>query len=103
MGRILLSGFKLEKAERAIADNIIKNYKTKLERVKFEELRLSLKQKPHSKRGRLILYELRGSLKAIKNFTSKSEGQNLYLVMVEVLDKLLIEAIHKLKIKGKKK
>ncbi len=94
MGKILLSGFKLEEAERVIADNIIRNYKTKFERLGFKELRLSLKQKPHSKHGRNTLYELKGQLEAEKRFSSEASGLNPYLVMVEVLDKLLHEIEH---------
>lgn len=94
MGKILLSGFKLEEAERIIADNIIRNYKTKFERFGFEELRLDLRQKPHSKHGRNTLYELKGQLEAGKRFSSEASGLNPYLVMVEVLDKLLHEVEH---------
>ena len=97
MSKILVSGFKLESAEKNIADNIIKNYKTKFERIGFEYLKLSLKQKPHHKEKRQTLYELRGILKTKKVFTSKSDGKNLYLAMVRVLDKLLHEAQHKIR------
>jgi len=103
MGKILLSGFKLELAEKVVADNIIKNYKTKLGRVGFQELRLALKQKAHSKHGKITLYELKGQLKAGKNFNSKSSGLNLYLIMAEVLDKLLHEAQHKQRTKRQRK
>ncbi len=94
MGRILLSGFKLESGEKIIADNILRNYKTKFERLGFKELKLALKQKPHSKHGKITLYELKGQLNTGKRFSSKSSGLNPYLVMADVLDKLLHEAEH---------
>lgn len=97
MGNILLSGFKLEPAEKAIADNIIKNYEHKLERFKFISLRLYLKQRPHSKHGKSMLYELKGTLDTGKRMSSSSTGLNLFIVLVEVLDKLLHEAEHKIK------
>ena len=94
MGKILLSGFKLEAAEKAIADNIIKNYQTKFERVGFDYLKLDLRQKPHSMHGKETLYELNGLLFARKKFSSRAEGLNLFLIMAEVLDNLLQEAEH---------
>ena len=95
MGKILLSGFKLEPSERVIADNIIRNYKTKFERMQFKYLKLDLKQRPHSKGGKITLYELNGILETNKKFASKSTGTNLFLIMVEVLDRLQHEAEHK--------
>jgi len=98
MGKILLSGFKLEKAERSILNNIIRSYKTKLERLGFEELRLDLRQRPHSKHAKRTLYKLKGQLIAGKKFSSKEEGLNLYLITDKVLEKLLHEIEHKTRI-----
>ena len=98
MGKILLSGFnKLDPSERAIVDSMLTNYKRKIERFPFEYLKLDLKQKPHSKGGKKTLYELKGSLKISSLFTSKSIGFNLFAVIDEVFEKLLIEAEHKLR------
>ena len=94
MGKILLSGFKLEAAEKTIADNMLKNYQAKLERVSFDYLKLDLRQKPHSKHGKETLYELNGLLFAGKKFSSRAEGLNLFLIIAEVLDNLLQEAEH---------
>lgn len=96
MGRILLSGFnKLDPAEAAIVNNILKKYQTKLERFDFEYLKLDLKQKPHSKGGKMTLYELKGLLKTEKRLTSKSTSLNVFLIADEVLNKLLVEAEHR--------
>lgn len=93
-GNILLNGFELEKAEKAITDNIIQNYSHKLqERVDFEQLKLRLRKSP---KGKAFLHEIDGELKTRRDrFTAKASDYNLFAVLAEVLDKLMNEAVHK--------
>ena len=96
MGKLLLSGFnKLNPAELAIVNNILKGYQRKFERFNFDYLKLDLKQKPHSKHGKATLYEIIGALKTRNILTSKTAGLNMLSALDEVLGRLLIEAEHR--------
>lgn len=93
VGKVLLAGFKLEPAERAIVDNIIKNYSHKLsERSSYDYLKLRLKT---SRKGQTFLHEVEGELKTENNrFSARETGYNLFSVLADVLDKLLNEMVH---------
>lgn len=93
-GKIFLSGFELEPAERAIADNVIKSYSHKIgERAGYDYIKLSLKK---SQRGKLSLNRISGTLKNGKIvLTSKAEDYNLFSAIADVLEKLLNELVHK--------
>lgn len=93
-GKIFLSGFELEPAEKAIADNVIKSYSHKIkERAGYDYIKLSLKK---SQRGRVCLHKVRGTLKkGALVLTSKAEDYNLFSAIAEVLEKLLNELVHK--------
>ena len=93
-GKIVLNGFNLEPAERAIVDNTISNYIHKIrERVDYEEFRLRLKQRQY---GKTFLHEVEGNIRIGSNImTAKVTGYNLFAVLADVLEKLLNEAVHK--------
>jgi hypothetical protein len=95
-GKILLSGFGLEEAERAICDNIIKSHISKIEeRSKFDYLKLRLRK---SQRGKNCLHEIEGTLKVKGGiFTSKTEDFNLFSALAEIMEKLLNELNHKIR------
>lgn len=91
-GSVVLSGFKLDEAEKAIVDNLIKNYKHKInQKVKFNEIRLRMKKSQH---GKAFLHEVQGLMQARKNFSAKAEDYNLFAAISEVLEKLMHEAMH---------
>jgi len=88
----MLSGFKLEEAERAIVDNLIKNYQNKLnEKFRWKELKLRMKK---SARGKMFLHEVQGSLLTDKIFSTKVTEFNLFAALAEAMDKLMHEAEH---------
>lgn len=101
-GKILLSGFELEPAERAIVDNILKNYNHKIsERGDYEYIKLDLKK---TQKGKNFLNYIRGTLKSGKLLLkSETTDYNLFAAVAEVLDKLLIERIHKSRTSRQKK
>ena len=91
--RTLLSGFELDPAEKAIVDNIIRNYSHKIgERAEIDYLKLRLKK---SQKAKTFLHAVEGELK-IKNkaFRAKETGYNLFSVLADVLEKLLNELVH---------
>ena len=91
--RTLLSGFELDPAEKAIVDNIIKNYSHKIgERADIDYLKLRLKK---SQKAKTFLHAVEGELK-VKNkaFRAKEIGYNLFSVLADVLEKLLNELVH---------
>lgn len=91
-GSIVLSGFKLDGAEKAIVDNLVKNYKNKLQqRVKFKEIRLRMKKSQH---GKVFMHEVNGTLSGDKQFTAKAEDYNLFAAISEVFEKLMHESMH---------
>ena len=97
VGRIVLSGFSLEPAEKAILDNLIKNYKNKIaEKIGFKEISLRLRKSQH---GKAFLHEVQGRMLAGKSFNAKVTDYNLFAAVSEVLEKLMHEAEHKLRTK----
>lgn len=92
-GKIYLSGFELDPAEKAIVDNILRNYSHKIgERADFEYLKLRLKK---SQKAKTFLHAVEGELK-IENkvFRAKETDYNLFSVLADVLEKLLNELVH---------
>ncbi|MBM3233636.1 hypothetical protein FJZ19_00915 [Candidatus Pacearchaeota archaeon] len=100
-GKIFLSGFELEEAEKAIVGNIINNYKHKIdERAEYEYIKLRLKK---SRRGKAFLHEVKGSLKKDnKILNSKSTDYNLFAATAEVMENLMNEMIHKMRTRRQK-
>ncbi len=100
-GKIILSDFKLEAAEKAILDNLIKNYKHKIqERLQFEEIRLRLKKSIH---GKNFLNEVQGLMISGKRYSAESSDFNLFAATAEVFEKLMHEAEHDKRTKRQKK
>jgi len=95
-GRVLLAGFELEEAERAICDNIIKNYSHKInERAEFENIKIRLRK---SSKGKKVLNEIEASLKAQGQiFTARMTDFNLFSALADAMEKLLNELTHKLR------
>lgn len=96
--KILLAGFNLEPAERAIVDNIINNYNHKIsERIDYDYIKLDLKKTQKAKK---FLHDVRGTLKAGKLLLkSAATDYNLFSALAEVLENLLNELVHKSKTK----
>jgi len=91
-GKIILSGFSLEPAEKAIVDNLIQNYKNKItEKLGYEEIRLRLKK---SKHGKAFLHEVQGTLIRGKRYNTKVIDYNLFSAIAETFEKLMREAEH---------
>ena len=91
-GTIVLTGFKLEPAEKAIVDNLIQSYKHKiLQRVGFKEIRLRMKKSLH---GKVCLHEIQGALIGEKQFSVKTEDYNLFAAISDALERLMHEAQH---------
>jgi hypothetical protein len=91
-GKIILAGFKLEQAEKAIVDNLIRNYKDKInERIGFKEIKLRMKK---SARGKAFLHEVQGTLITDKRFNTKVTDYNLFAALAETFEKLMHEAEH---------
>jgi hypothetical protein len=94
-GKIILSGFKLDPAEKAIIDNLIKNYKHKIqEKIGFKEIRLRMKRSLH---GKTYLHEVQGTLLTNRMFKSKVEDYNLFSAISDVFEKLMNEAYHSIR------
>lgn len=91
-GTIVLSGFNLEPAEKAIVDNLMQNYKHKIQqRINFKEIKLRMKKSQH---GKMFLHEVQGTLIGDKQFSSQTEDYNLFAAISAVLDNLMREALH---------
>ena len=94
-GKLFLAGFDLEPAEKAILENLIKNYTYKIsERTKYEWIRLRMKK---SKKGKAFLHELKAEMKAGRIFTASSADYNLFSAASEVFEKLLNEVAHNIR------
>jgi len=92
VGKIIISDFKLEAAEKAILDNLIKNYKQKIqEKLRFEEIRLRLKKTRH---GKNYMHQVKGLMISSKRYNAEASDYNLFAATAEVLEKLLHEAEH---------
>ena len=101
-GKVLLSGFELDAAEKAICDNIIKSHISKIkERADFDEIKLRLRKR---QRGKNYLHEVEGSLK-VKNrvFNAEKTDFNLFSALADVMEKLLNEITHKLRTSRQRK
>ena len=91
-GKIVLSGFKLDPAEKAIVDNLINNYKHKIEeKFSYKEIDLRMRKSSH---GKTFLHEVKGRLIADKMFSSEATDYNLFAAISEVLDKIINELEH---------
>ena len=91
-GRISLTGFSLEPAEKAIVDNLIRNYKNKIQgRIVYKEIKLHMKKAVH---GKVYLHKVQGTLITDKIFSAKVEDYNLFAAIAEVMEKLMHEAEH---------
>lgn len=91
-GKVILAGFDLEPAEKAIVSNLIANYKQKIaEKFDYKEIRLRMKK---SARGKAFLHEIQGLLIGEKKFNAKTTDYNLFLALSETLEKLMNEAEH---------
>lgn len=95
-GKIFLSNFDLEAAEKAIVNNIIKNYNRKItEKVDYDYIRLRLKMSPH---GKAFLHQIKGNLKTDnKILTASAADYNLFSALADVLERLLNEAEHRMR------
>jgi len=97
-GKVLLSGFNLDKAEKSIANNLVQNYISKIKlRLGFKEVKLRLKKSRH---GKTFLHEVQGTLLSPiskKLFKAKATDYNLFSAMADVFEKLMKEAEHKLR------
>lgn len=101
-GKVLLAGFELDAAERAICDNVIKSYVSKIrERADFDYIKLRLRK---SQRGKNYHHEVEGTLKANKEiFTAKITDFNLFSAIAEVMEKLSNEMMHKMRTSRQRK
>jgi len=91
-GKIILAGFDLEPAEKAIVNNLIANYQQKIaEKFDYKEIRLRMKK---SVRGKTFLHEVQGLLIGEKKFNAKVTDYNLFSALSETLEKLMNEAEH---------
>lgn len=99
--KISVSGFELEPAEKAIVNNIIKNYSNKIRRkIEYREIKLDMKK---SERGKAFLHEVHGLLRVSddsdvegkKLFTATVTDYNLFSALAETFEKLIKEAEHK--------
>ncbi len=98
-GKISLSGFNLEKAEKAIVDKILKTHTHKIrEKIGYKEIYLDMKK---SKKSKTFLHEIKGRLITPEKrmtktrFEAGARGYNLFSVLDDVLTKLRKEAEHK--------
>lgn len=91
-GKVSLTGFDLEPAEKTIIDNLIKNYQSKLnEKVKYEELRLRMKKARH---GKAFLHEIQGMLIGERKFEVKVTDYNLFSAISKAMKRLMSEVEH---------
>lgn len=94
-GEISLIGFgSLEPMELIVVKKIVGNYIRKLStQVNYNSLRLELKQ--HHK-GKSFMHEINAQLSADGSlFGANLTDWNLYVCLTNLLDKVLIEALHK--------
>lgn len=92
-GKILLSGFSLEPAEKAIVDNLVRNYQHKLEeKTTYDQIKIRMRKQ---QKGKTFLHSVQGEMFAGKIFTAKAEDYNLFSALSDVFEKLMHEAEHK--------
>ncbi|MBI2630473.1 hypothetical protein HYW76_05215 [Candidatus Pacearchaeota archaeon] len=91
-GKIVVSGLNADSAEKAILENLIKNYKSKIsEKIKFEEITISIKKSAH---GKAFLHQIKGRMIAGKIFNAEASDYNLFAAVAEVFEKMMNEAEH---------
>ena len=90
-GKIVLSGFDVDEAEKSILNNLIQNYEKKAERLNYSEIRLRLKK---TIKGKAFLHEVHGTMMTDKMLNAKVYDYNLFAAVSEVLEKLMHEAEH---------
>lgn len=90
-GKIVLSGFKLDPSEKAIVDNLIENYKHKISRIGFKEIKLRMKK---SLRGKNYLHQIQGTLTRDKTYSAEAEDFNLLAAIADTFEKLMHEIEH---------
>jgi len=91
---VFLAGFDVDEGEKALINNLIKNYVDKIkQRISFKEIRLRLKK---SKMEKTFLHEVKGTLVTDgKEFKAEETGYNLLATISEVFETLMKEAEHK--------
>ena len=90
-GKIVLSGFDIDEAEKAILNNLIQNYEKKAERIYYKEIKLRLKK---TTRRNAVMHEVHGTMITDKMLNAKVYDYNLFAAVSEVLEKLMHEAEH---------
>lgn len=99
-GKVILSSFNLDPAEKAIVDNLIENYRNKIEeRIGFQEIKLRLKR---SKHGKTFLHEVQGILVKDRQYNAQATDYNLFAAISETFEKLMHEAEHNMRTKRQK-
>ena len=95
-GNIVLSNFEMDSQEMVVIKKIVGNYAKKIKNFQdYQELKLEMKS---SSKGKNKKFEINGLLVfAGDRASSKAVGFNPYMLINEVLDKLLKEAEHKTK------
>jgi len=97
-GKIVLTGFNLEPAEKVIVDNLIKNYKSKIsEKIGFKEINLRIKKSQH---GKTFLHQVQGRMMSNvskKQLNAEVADYNLFSAIAEVFEKLMHEAEHSMR------
>jgi hypothetical protein len=101
-GKILIAGLDLGEAEKAIVNNLIQSYKSKInERAGFEELKIRFKK---AQKGKAWLHEIDGELRAMKKmFSAKANDYNVFIAVNDVLEKLLNSMVHSMRTPRQKK
>lgn len=99
-GNIILSRFNLDKEEMIIVKKIVGKYAEKIRHFSdYQELKLEMKT---HKKGRNKKFEIRALLTfGSEKATSEETGFNPFLLIDEILKKVLQEVEHKVK-KGQK-
>ena len=96
---IILAGFKLDDAEKQAVNSILlKHWGKLIRKAECKELKLRLKQHP---RGKAFLHEIQADATISGNgkelmLSSSSTDYNLLAAVDATLDKLIIEAGHKI-------
>jgi len=96
-GNIVLVDFSLEDQEMIIVKKIVGNYARKIKNfVEYQELKIELKSHQRNKGAKK--YEMKASLIFDgERLNSEVSGLNLFVVLSEIMNKLLSEVEHKIK------
>lgn len=94
-GNIILSNFELDGQEMVVAKKLVGNYASKIKNFHdYEQLKLEMKS---SNKGKTKKYEIKGLLIFNGNrLSSEATGFNPFVLLDEVLGKLLKEIEHKI-------